>query len=79
MKTLRGTGLATLAGLVMMSSAMGGSPVVRVMVRDADGQARAACGRTSDRRVLYPQVVPQIARPGQPVQYLPAHSLCLLP
>lgn len=44
MKTLPGTGLATLAGLVMMSSAMAGSPVVRVMVGDADGQARAACG-----------------------------------
>jgi hypothetical protein len=53
--------------------------VVRVMVRDANGQARAAYVRTSDRRVLYPQVVRQIATPGKPIQYLPAISSAYRP
>lgn len=57
---------------MMISTATAGSPVVRAVVRDAQGKARVAYVRVSDKRILYPRVVQQIARPGGRVEYRPA-------
>ncbi len=79
MKTLFKPGLVALAGLMIISPVMAGSPVVRCLVRDANGKARTAYVRVSDRRILYPQVVQKIARPGKPVEYRPAISSAYRP
>lgn len=72
MKTSFNSLLMATACLLTVSQAMGGSPVVRTLVRDAHGKARVAFVRVSDKRVLYPQIVQQIARPGGRVEYRPA-------
>ena len=79
MKTLFRSGLTTLSALLIISPAMAGSPVVRCLVRDANGNARTAYVRVSDRRILYPQVVQQITRKGRPVEYRPAISSAYRP
>lgn len=79
MKTLPRLGLAALAGLLIVSPAAAGSPVVRTVVRDVHGKARVAYVRVSDRRILYPRVVQQIVRPGGHMEYRPAISSAYRP
>ena len=64
---------------MMISTATAGSPVVRAVVRDAQGKARVAYVRVSDKRILYPRVVQQIARPDGRVEYRPAVSSAYRP
>ena len=79
MKALNPLRMAALAGLMTISPAPAGSPVVRAMVRDANGKARVAYVRVSDNRILYPRVVQQIPRPGGRVEYRPAISSAYRP
>jgi len=74
MKILNRLFLTALAGMAMMSSASAGSPVARVLIRDANGQARVAYVRVADKRILYPRVIQQIAKPGGQTEYRPALS-----
>lgn len=79
MKFLLRFSCAALGGLLLASPAMADSRVVRCLVRDANGNARTAYVRVSDRRVLYPQVVRKVVKPGQPVEYRPAVSSAYRP
>ena len=79
MKSLFRVGLAALTGLIMTSTASAGSPVVRAIVRDAQGRARVAYVRVTDNRILFPRVIQQIARPGGQVEYRPAISSAYRP
>ncbi len=79
MKALFRMTLASLAGLLLISPAAADSRVVRCLVRDANGQARTAYVRMSDKRIMYPRVVQQIKRPGGRMEYRPALSSAYRP
>ena len=79
MKTPLFLAQATLAGCLMISSALAGAPVVRTLVRDVHGKARIVYVRVADKRILYPRVVQQIAMPGGSVEFRPAVSSAYRP
>lgn len=79
MKTFFRLSLIPLAGLLLASQAFAGSPVKRAVVRDANGNARIVYVRTSDNRIMYPQVIRKVAQPGGRVKYLPAVSSAYRP
>lgn len=80
MNSFRKLTLAAWAGtLALSSTAWAGSPIVRTVVRDAQGKARIAYVRVADRRIVFPQVVRQVTAEGGRTEYRPALSTAYRP